>query len=74
MNLKPDGAIDDDCNCLFLPYGDGASFSGFRAEPWPVPGSTTTLTFRGINNLDAGLDWALTHAGLADAADFVQWL
>lgn len=69
MNVKDDGSIDDTCNCLFFPYGDGASFSGFRAEPWPVPGGGN-LTFRGLKNLDAGLHFAATH-GLDQATDFV---
>eukprot|EP00035_Acanthoeca_spectabilis_P032346 m.18374 g.18374 ORF g.18374 m.18374 type:complete len:573 (+) comp5309_c0_seq2:589-2307(+) len=71
LNLKPEGALDDSCNCLFLPYGDGASFSGFRPNPWPVPNSNATLTFRGIKNLDAALDWAFSHTDLAEATDFV---
>lgn len=69
MNVRDDGGIDDTCNCLFLPYGDGASFSGYRAEPWPVLGGGN-LTFRGIKNLDAGLDFAIAH-GLDKASDFV---
>ena len=36
MNVNEDGTLDKDCNCLYMPYGDGASFSGYRAEPWPV--------------------------------------
>ena len=31
----PDGAS---CNCVSLVYCDGASFSGYRAAPWPVAG------------------------------------
>ena len=27
--------MHEDCNCAYLPYCDGASFSGFRAAPWP---------------------------------------
>ena len=70
MNTVDDG-IDTDCNSLYMPYGDGASFSGFRAEPWPVPTEPgKTLTFRGIKNFDATLDWAFAH-GLADATEFV---
>ena len=30
---SPDGG---GCNCASLVYCDGASFSGFRAQPWPV--------------------------------------
>lgn len=40
-------------NRAILFYGDGASFSGYRAAPWPVPGTNATLYFRGIANLDA---------------------
>jgi hypothetical protein len=69
MNVRDDGTIDDTCNCLWLPYGDGASFSGYRREPWPVPGGGE-LTFRGIKNLYAGLDFAIAH-GLSEASDFV---
>ena len=78
MNTKDDPAgLDADCNCLYMPYGDGASFSGYRAEPWPVPGTNTTenpegetLTFRGIKNIDATVAWALKN-GLKDATEFV---
>jgi len=71
MNVLEDGTMDD-CNCLFLPYGDGASFSGYRADPWPVPGSepNASLYFRGIKNLDASLDFAFAH-GLNNATEFV---
>ena len=62
--------LDMDCNALYLPYGDGASFAGFRAKPWPVPGTNDSLWFRGIKNLDAAIDWALLH-GLADATELV---
>jgi hypothetical protein len=54
-----------------MPYGDGASFSGYRAKPWPVPNTNgETLTFRGIKNLDATVAWALKH-GLSNATEFV---
>ena len=43
-------------NTAILFYGDGASFSGYRAAPWPVPGTGKSLYFRGITNLDATLD------------------
>ena len=49
---------------------DGASFSGFRPEPWAVPGTNSTVTFRGIKNLDATVEWALAH-GLDKATQFV---
>jgi O-palmitoleoyl-L-serine hydrolase len=52
-------------------YGDGASFSGFRAGTWPVPGANATLTFRGIRNLDATLDELVANWGLASATSVV---
>jgi hypothetical protein len=71
MNTDENGPVHD-CNCLYMPYGDGASFSGYRAEPWPVPGTDGKgfLTFRGIKNLDATVEWALEH-GLKNATEFV---
>ena len=71
MNVNADGSRDQDCNCLYMPYGDGASFSGYRPDPWPVPGQNgETLTFRGIKNFDATIDWAMAH-GLDKATEFV---
>jgi hypothetical protein len=69
MNAVP-GGLDPDCNCVYLKYGDGASFAGYRREPWPVPGTNATLTFRGIKNLDAGVQWALDH-GMSSATELV---
>lgn len=50
-------------------YGDGASFSGYRAAPVPVPGNATAppLYFRGIANLDASLEALIANEGLGDA-------
>ena len=70
MNLK-DGAtwededpIDHDCNCIYSPYCDGASFAGYREAPWPVPDSPgQALTFRGIKNFDALMDATLERMG-----------
>ena len=81
MNVKDDASeldadpLDNDCNCLYMPYGDGASFSGFRPKPWPVPpwmggNGTQTLMFRGIKNFDATIAAAL-QLGLASATEFV---
>jgi hypothetical protein len=47
-------------NTAILFYGDGASFTGYRAAGWAVPGSDTLLWFRGIRNLDASLDQLLS--------------
>ena len=63
--------MDSSCNCLHLPYLDGASFSGYRSEPQPVPGSNETLYFRGIRNLDAVLDWAFENTAIAHATEVV---
>ena len=71
MNLRTDGSIDDTCNCIWLEYCDGASFSGFREQLWPVAGTNSSLTFRGLQNVDAALDWAIENAGLTGATDFV---
>ena len=43
-------------------------FKGFRKEVWPVPGGGN-LTFRGIKNFDATIEWALKH-GLDKATEF----
>ena len=70
MNAE-NGTLDMDCNSIYLPYGDGASFSGFRKEPWPVPGKPgQNLTFRGLNNLDAAIEFAMTN-GMAEATEVV---
>ena len=80
MNVHPsaggDGQLVDDCNCVRMAYLDGASFSGYRAEPWPVPGSPNneTLYFRGIKNLDATLDfllWQTPENGMDQATEVV---
>ena len=70
--MFPNGTADESCNCIWMPYLDGASFTGYRALPWPVPGSKTDerLWFRGIKNLDATLAWALDH-GLSEASEVV---
>ena len=70
MNPNEDGTMDNDCNCLHLPYSDGASFSGYRNAPWPVPGTNETVTFRGIKNLDGVLDFAFSN-GMKEATEFV---
>jgi O-palmitoleoyl-L-serine hydrolase len=48
-------------------YGDGASFSGYRADPWPVPGNASAkLWFRGARNLDASLDYLFSKYNIAN--------
>ena len=61
---------EHDCNCIRLPYLDGASFSGFRGAPWPVPGTNESLYFRGIKNFDAAVEFGLKN-GMAKATQFV---
>ncbi|GMI55462.1 hypothetical protein ScalyP_jg7825 [Parmales sp. scaly parma] len=68
-NAQGDG-LEQDCNCLYLPYLDGASFSGYKREKTSVVNETSNETqdlyFRGIKNLDHALRWAL-QKGLDEA-------
>jgi hypothetical protein len=68
-NPMPDGTVDSNCHSIDLLYLDGASFSGFRAEPWAVPGTKEAVWFRGLANLDGTLDWAFQHLGLNNATE-----
>jgi hypothetical protein len=68
-NPLPDGSVDRDCNSVDLLYLDGASFSGYRAAPWPVSGTNESLWFRGIKNLDATIDWLFEQGGLGGATE-----
>lgn len=68
-NPNPDGTTVKDCNSVDLLYLDGASFSGYRAKPWPVPNSTDKLWFRGITNLDATIEWLLDNTPLKEATE-----
>eukprot|EP00927_Polykrikos_kofoidii_P041022 TRINITY_DN3495_c0_g1_i1.p1 TRINITY_DN3495_c0_g1~~TRINITY_DN3495_c0_g1_i1.p1 ORF type:complete len:442 (-),score=35.85 TRINITY_DN3495_c0_g1_i1:169-1386(-) len=75
MNMNVDGTVDAECNCIRMPYCDGASFSGFRPKPWPVKSLENSvrgdvLYFRGIKNFDATMDFAFSH-GLNAATEFV---
>lgn len=54
-------------NYVNMFYGDGASFTGYREQPWPVPGTNASLWFRGIRNLDATLDALFAHYGMDQA-------
>ena len=53
--LSSDCAVSPLCNYnkVFAVYTDGASFSGMRKDPLPVPNHNTTLMFRGRANLDS---------------------
>lgn len=77
-----DGTVDQTCHCAYLPYGDGASFTGYREDPWtvqdwpPFDNSThaipqdAALWFRGIRNYDATIDWLLAR-GMDQADEIV---
>lgn len=69
MNVIGD-SIDENCNCIYMPYGDGASFSGYRPKPWPVGPNDQFLYFRGIKNFDGTIDAAM-KLGLNKATEFV---
>ena len=57
---------------MFMPYGDGASFSGYRSEPWPVPSHPgRSLTFRGMTNFDQTFAYLFANLGLQNATQFV---
>ena len=57
---------------MFMPYGDGASFSGYRSASWPVPSHPgRSLTFRGMTNFDATFDYLFANLGLHNATQFV---
>ena len=70
MNALNSTTLDMDCHAIYLPYGDGASFAGYRPDPWPVPGSDARLWFRGTKNLEAAIAWALER-GLSNATEVV---
>eukprot|EP00040_Diaphanoeca_grandis_P015374 m.78372 g.78372 ORF g.78372 m.78372 type:complete len:447 (-) comp25112_c0_seq1:147-1487(-) len=69
-NPLADGTFDA-CNCADLPYLDGASFSGYRAEPLSVPNSTEKIWMRGIKNIDGVLDYLFANTALKDATELV---
>jgi hypothetical protein len=58
-------------NYARLFYGDGASRSGDRAEPWTVPGNPDQkMWFRGAKSFDAALDLLLS-LGMSKAKQIV---
>lgn len=73
LNVHPEkDQLVNDCNCVRMVYLDGASFSGYRAEPWPIPGNSKDfLYFRGIKNLDATLNYFLQPDHHMENADEV---
>ena len=75
------------CNCVSLVYCDGASFSGFRQDPWPVAGHPSPASSSSSSSSSSGgtitqlmfrglrnLDAALEYLageGLGDATEVV---
>ena len=60
------GLVTGDSSCIYLPYCDGASFSGFRESAWPAQyanGTNASLYFRGARNMAAALDSAVHNFG-----------
>eukprot|EP00040_Diaphanoeca_grandis_P040057 m.261103 g.261103 ORF g.261103 m.261103 type:complete len:434 (-) comp41304_c0_seq1:368-1669(-) len=71
VNVNDSGTgYDGDCNCVELNYLDGASFSGYRADPVSIPNSTQKIYMRGIKNLDGVIDFAMAN-GMTKATQFV---
>lgn len=76
--LEDGSGMDRGCNCMFLPYLDGASFTGHRSDPVDVPQApggnvpaNTTIMMRGLANLDGALEHALLELGLDKATELV---
>lgn len=64
--------LNSGTNYIYMQYCDGASFSGYRADPLPAPTNASQLLwFRGARNLAAALAVAREH-GLADATNFTM--
>ena len=62
MNTKDDpSGLDNDCNCLYMPYGDGASFSGYVSARTQSALSDTCVGFfrlRECAHAIRALSWA----------------
>jgi len=63
MPCDPNG----NTNIVMMNYGDGASFTGYREQPWPVPGTNQVIYFRGIRNLDATLQSLIDNYDFSSA-------
>ena len=68
QNILEDGSTDFNCNCIFVPYLDGGSFSGDVNGPVKVPNDgypdipdNATVHYRGLKNLDSTIEWAFNH-------------
>lgn len=71
INPNEDGTMVTDCNCIHMPYSDGASFAGFVPGNVSVPGMPgKSIQFRGIKNLDGVIEFALKN-GMNKATEFV---
>jgi len=82
MYYNADGSRQNDCNCVFMRYCDGASFSGYREHSFPVSQwppfdnrshipNNATLYFRGIRNLDATLNLLFSKYNLSQATEMM---
>jgi O-palmitoleoyl-L-serine hydrolase len=61
------GTTTEDYSYLYLPYCDGASYSGMLVDPVPTPygpDGNATLFFRGAANLESGVLDALARFGI----------
>jgi hypothetical protein len=58
-------------NKVLLPYHDGQSFAGSRADPvlTTFNGATVPLYFRGHRNFLAAIDYLMKHAGMSSASE-----
>ena len=71
--LSDDPAINPathDWNTVYLPYGDGSSFSSYVAEPLNVTtrnANGNQIWMRGRANLDAALDYLIKRKGMGTA-------
>ena len=71
INPKEDGTMVTDCNCIHMPYSDGASFAGYVPGNVSVPGMPgKSIQMRGIKNLDGVIQFALKN-GMDKATEFV---
>ena len=74
MNVNDKNEIEKDCNCIYMPYGDGASFSGYRKDPWHVVEDgkeVGELYFRGFTNIQETLTYAFKHLNLDQAENVI---
>jgi hypothetical protein len=58
-------------NIAYAKYCDGASFSGNRSAPVPVPGTNTSIYFRGARVFQAIFDSLVSDQGMASANELL---